>query len=392
LRVVVYCQPLTGLGHFVRAVEVSRALAGAHEVHFATGGRRFPGDRDVPGVRFVELAPLHRADGKLAPVEPGRALADVLADRARALRRTVAELSPDALLVEHFPFGKFELADEAATLVDAARAARPGVKVLCSLRDIALRSRYDVTEKRASEDDHAAAVCGALAQHFDALLVHGDPAVTRLDAQLSWSARIPVPVFYTGYVSRKPVGGRAAGGIVVSAGGGVEAEELVGPALEAWRLLRERGATGGRTLTVYAGPFAPDAAFRALAERCAGAGAEVHRFTPDLVDRIAGADLSLSRAGYNTCTNVLETRARALLVPSSRMADQPLRAGRLAELGLVATLAPGETSPGRFADTIAAALRRARPRHSLDLDGAARTCRLVEALVRGDDAVNLALA
>jgi len=371
VRVLVYCQPLTGLGHHVRALAIAGALAEAHEVVFTAGARPFPGERAAPGVRFLALPALWRREGSLAAAD-GRPAAEALAERAALLADAVRALRPDAVLVEHFPFGKWELADEARALITAAR---PGATVLCSLRDIALRGRYASEAGDEDETGRGRRTCAALREHFDAVLVHGDPAVTRLADQLPWAGAIPVPVHYTGYVTRPHPAAPpadAAGVIVVSAGGGVEAAEVVAPCLEAWPRLR----APGRRLVAFAGPYLPEAEFAGLAARCAAAGAELHRFTDDLAGWIGAADLSISRAGYNTCADVLASGARALLLPSPRMPDQALRARRLAELGLAETLA--DPTPDALAAAAARALARPRPRVVVDLDGAARTRALVE--------------
>jgi predicted glycosyltransferase len=334
----------------------------------------------------VDLSPIRRAFGRLRPVGPGREIAAVLEERRRALVAAVAEVAPDALIIEHFPFSKWELAGEALAAIEAARSANPAVTVICSLRDIALKGRYDGAAAGEDGDARDRAVCETLRARFDALLVHGDPAVTRLEEQIGFASRIPVPVAYTGYVSRKAESagggpGAPAGTVLVSVGGGAEAEGLIVPCLAAWRLLRARGTTGGRTLTAFAGPLVEARAFRALERACAAEGAVLRPFTPDLLGQMAAADLSISRAGYNTCTNVLEVRARALLVPSPLMSDQRLRARRLAELGIVETLDPEDASPERLAAAILRALERPRPQHAVDLGGAERTRALVEALV-----------
>ena len=346
MRVVLYCQPLTGLGHYTRTLAIARELATAHEVHLAAGIRPFPGARDAPGVRFVDLPPLWR--------EEGRVVGAPLGERQRLLAAAVERVSPDVLLIEHFPFSKWELEGEALAAVEAAGPAR----VVCSHRDIALGS-----------DERA---CEALARHFDAVLIHGDPAVTRLEDQLPWADRIPVPVEYTGYVcGRAPGTRRAEPRMVVSAGGGVEAEALLGACFEARQLLG-----GGREVVAFAGPFAPEEAFARL-----GALGDVRRFTPDLAAWMAASDLSVSRAGYNTCADILLSRARALVVPSPRMSDQRLRARRLAELGVLETLAPEDVTPQRLAEAMRHALDRPRAEPTIALDGARRTREILESLV-----------
>src|SRR4030095_7923839 len=99
-------------------------------------------------------------------------------------------------------------------------------------------------------------------------------------------------------------------------------------------------------------------------------------FTSDFLGWVERADLSISRAGYNTCTNLLETRTRALLLPDPRMSDQRLRAQRFAEHGLAEVVHEEEPSVELLAEAIEAALRREPPRHAFDLDGAQQTCAL----------------
>jgi predicted glycosyltransferase len=345
VRVVLYCQPLTGLGHYVRTLAIARELAAAHDVHVASGGRPFPGARDAPGVRFLDLPVLWR--------EGGRVVGAPLEERARRLAGEVARLRPDVLVIEHFPFSKWELAGEALAAIEAAG----GAKVVCSHRDIALKS-----------DERA---CATLRERFDALLVHGDPAVTRLDEQLPWAGEIPVPVTYTGYVCGRAPGTVApAARILVSAGGGVEAETLVAQCAEAWR-----GAGDDRPLVAFTGPFLGEDAFARLRAR-----ADVRRFTEDLAAWMAASDLSVSRGGYNTCVDILVSRARALVVPSPRMSDQRLRARRLAELGIVETLAPEDVTPEALLAAMRRALARPRPEHAIALDGARRTREILESL------------
>jgi len=345
VRVLLYCQPLTGLGHYTRTLAIARELAQAHEVHLASGSRPFPGARDAPGVRFVDLPVLWR--------EQGNVVGAPLDERRRLLTEAVARIRPDVLMIEHFPFSKWELAEEALAAIDAAKGAR----IVCSHRDIALGS-----DARA---------CATLAKHFDALLVHGDPAVTRLEDQLPWAREIPVPVTYTGYVCGRAPGTRnPERRILASAGGGVEAGDLLPTCIEAWKLLRD-----DRALVAFAGPFLREDAFARLRSR-----ADVRRFTPDLAAEMAASDLSVSRAGYNTCADLLLARVRAVVVPSPKMSDQRLRARRLAELGVVEALAPEDMAAETLADAMRRALARPRPEHAIALDGAQRTRAFLEDL------------
>ena len=164
--------------------------------------------------------------------------------------------------------------------------------------------------------------------------------------------------------------------MVVSTGGGAGSAELVERVVEAWARLVSRGADGGRLLQVFAGLFWSDDEIARLRERATAGRCVVLPFTSDFLRQVERADLSISRAGYNTCTNLLETRTRALLLPDPRMSDQRFRAQRFAEHGL-AEVVFEEPSVALLADAIEAALRREPPRHALDLDGAQQTCALL---------------
>ena len=64
-----------------------------------------------------------------------------------------------------------------------------------------------------------------LNQYFDAVLVHGDSQLSRLEDHFPWIADIGIPVVYTGFVSEKLEDVSRPDGapnryVLVSAGGG----------------------------------------------------------------------------------------------------------------------------------------------------------------------------
>jgi predicted glycosyltransferase len=382
-RILVYAQHLSGVGHHVRIREIAGSLAQTHRVVFVQGGRPVPRPQRGGDCELVELPPLRRGPRGIEPVDASRSLEAVLGARAAALAQAAAELVPDLLVVEHYPFSKWELEPEILSLVDAARAANPALELVCSARDILRRTRHE----RASDEDWRRRVVARLNDRFDRLLVHADPAFTRLEEHFEGAREIAIEVAYTGFVSEKPEAGweaereagRAKGGapVVVSTGGGAGSAALVERIVEAWAGLVARGAHAGRRMLVFCGLFWSESEIARLRERAAGACCAVLPFTSDFLREIAGADLSISRAGYNTCTNLLETRSRALLLPDPRMSDQHFRARRFEQHGLASVVADAEPSPGLLADAIEAALRRERPQHAFDLDGARRSCELL---------------
>ncbi len=91
------------------------------------------------------------------------------------------------------------------------------------------------------------------------------------------------------------------------------------------------------------------------------------------LDQLAGADFSISQAGYSTCANLLQTRVPAIVVPHEAMADQAERARLLAKHGLVRAIVPGKLEAARLAEAMREALGERMPTHELDLHGAIRS-------------------
>ncbi len=372
MRVLCYAQHLSGVGHFVRMRALARGLACAQEVHLVDGGRPVPRSDADAALPRIALPVIFRSGGALVAAD-GAPAATVLAARARLLAAATAELRPDVVLIDHYPFSKWELEGEIAAMIAAAR----GAVVLCSLRDIAPRTRQeDVSEARYAER-----VLATLAARFDGVLVHADPAFTRLDEHFGNAAALPVPVRYTGFVA-EPLGAPTtapAPAAVLSCGGGSRSLPFLLAAIAAFRDARDAGALAGiERVHVFASAF-PGAEEQDALRAAAAADPRVviEPFSGDFAARLPASALSISRAGYNTTVQLLQADVPSVVVPDPRMSDQGSRAARLAALGL-AEVVSGDPPP---VATLAAALSRAlvQPRrpHAFALDGVAKTCAIL---------------
>jgi predicted glycosyltransferase len=443
-RILLHAQHLSGVGHHVRIDLLARGLARRHEVWVVDGGEPVPRRPPAVEIRRVPLPRIRRTGETIVPLAaapgegagpaaaggaarpPAGELDAILGARVRALAAAVERIRPDALVVEHFPFSKWELRDEILGAIDAARAA--GARIVCSIRDIVRRTRFDPGDERA----HAARVLAALDTRFDLLLVHSDPRFCRLDETFARAGEIRIPVIHTGFVSEKPAGaagarqcppgdrasgseagdprraaragapppplrprdrracahpGRPAGSdapegmVVASTGGGTEGLALARAVLLGFRLLHDE--LPGLALTLFTGlRFAPEEVARLRAE-ARGLPVAIEPFGPDFLTRLAASELSVSRAGYNTCANLLETGARAVLVPSGARSDQRLRAARMKALGLAEVLEDDPPAPEAIAAAARGALPHPRPTCDLDLEGVERSCDALGELVGG---------
>jgi predicted glycosyltransferase len=240
--------------------------------------------------------------------------------------------------------------------------------------------------EKADADAYERRVVETLNRGFDALWIHADQRVLRLDETFSRMAAIALPVVYTGFITPMPPPGareriRGMLGlsadtklVVASAGGG----KVGGPLLTAAAAAFER--LGGRSrLEIFTGPFMPEADVRALGA-LAGGRIHVSTFTTDFLSFLAAADLSISMAGYNTCMNVMAAGCPALMWPFSQNREQRFRAERLAAFGDIRVLADRDLSPPRLANLISSRLVRHRPGSGaqtagIDLDGARASAR-----------------
>lgn len=386
LRILLYAQHLSGVGHYVRTLEIARALGACHDVRLIEGGRPVPRSCP-PGVAFVPVPRIARGPRGLVSLDGDPDTAEVLNRRRAQLRALAEDLCPDVVVVEHYPFSKWELEGEILGMIEAARRVRSDVRVVCSVRDILPQTRHE----DCPADVYAAKVIDRLHGWFDALMVHGDPSLTRLEDHFPRASDIRIPVEYTGIVSEtlapqtdaEQSVPRLTGGtpfVLASAGGGADPQDLLGTCVDAWHLLEGAGVLPGWRLVVFGGLGWPADARDALARRAAMPSVVMRPFSSDFLHWVHAAGLSISCAGYNTCANLLEARCRAVLVPNPAMSDQQFRARALRARGIAEVVEPGTLSAERLAKAVRDRLAAPLPDYAIALDGAARSRAFMERL------------
>jgi len=378
MRILCYAQSLIGVGHFVRMLAIARGLgAAAHEVHLVDGGRAVPRREGPFDPSLVTLPRLVRLGGRLAVEEDGNSVVDVLAERTRRLTEAATQIRPDVVLVDHYPFGRWELDAEIGGTITAARRANAGVRIVCSVRDN-LRSNY----RCAEQDAHELGVLARLRKFFDDMLIHTDPGFARLEDAFTRAEEIALPRRYTGFVvdhsTVSPDVTLPSGPyIVLSCGGSTTNLGFLLAAVEAFRRLRARRALGAMPLLVFPGPVG-EAGAAALRAALGDGPFQLCGFFPDFPAWLAGSTLSISRAGYNTCAEILASGTRSILVPNPDNADQTPRARRLAELGLATVVEGDPPDADAIAGAITTAVACPPARHALDLNGVAATLAVLE--------------
>lgn len=386
-RIFLYVQHLLGIGHLRRALRLAEALAGdGFRVILVSGGTPLPAIASA-AAEIVQLPSIRTRGTDFADLvdAAGRPVDDaLLGARRQTLLDAFARARPDAVVIEAYPFGRRAFRHELDALIAAARSRHPRAVVVCSLRDIivapaAPQRRQDVVHRVRAD--------------FDAVLVHGDPALIRLEASFPEAAQISDRLVYTGYVgsAKQPIGvnrgKRNVGGdeVLVSAGGGAVGGALLATALEA----RRRGCLADLGWRFLAGPNLPQKEFAALAERLPDR-VVLERYRGDFPELLRSCRVSISQAGYNTVLDILAARASAVVVPfaAGRETEQRLRAQRLAAKGVLEMVDERDLSPDRLAAAVERAIAACPTALSIDTGGASRTARLLGALIkRGSSAV-----
>ncbi len=371
--VFLYVQHLLGIGHLRRAAVIARALRRLGiDVTFVSGGVPV-GDLDLGGAYLVQLPAALSADAGFSAIhdEAGKPIDDAWRERRRrALLGEFERRRPRLVLIEMFPFGRRQFAFELLPLMAAAQAR--DVPVAVSLRDILVAK---------NKPERIAETLTIVNRSVDAVLVHGDPQVITLDATFPAAGKITPPVIHTGYVTEPmeaPKGVPEGMEILVSAGGGA----VGGPLLRAALAARPASGVASAPWRLIAGPNLAESEFAALAKDLP-ANVTLERFRRDFPALMAASRLSLSQAGYNTVMDILNTGARALVLPFAEGAEteQTLRAKLLAERGLLHLLEP-PFEANRLARAIDVALARPRPPQGrIDLNGADATARHLAAMM-----------
>ncbi len=372
-KVLFYVQHLLGIGHLARASRVASALVDdGFAVTMVTGGmpvRGFPG----PGVDHVTLPAITSASEAFSGLvdDDGQPIDDAFKARRRDLVLDIlGATQPDIVVLEAFPFGRRQVRFELLPLLEAIEAMTPRPKLVTSIRDL-LQERV-----KAGRNEETVEL---LNRHFDVVMVHGDPAFARLEDTFELASSIKPRICYTGLVAAPPPPRpREIFQVLISAGGGAAGAGLVSAAVEAARIL-----PGSRGWALITGPNLPREDFDE-ASQAAPSGLTLFRFREDFPSLLAGAELSVSQAGYNTVCDVLLAGCRSVLVPFSAggETEQTARSVRLQQLGLAVALPEEGLTGVMLAKAITKALAAPKPPSStLDLDGARGSARLLRNLL-----------
>ena len=370
-RVLVYVQHLLGVGHLQRALQLARtleqhdfgvALVSGGKPHTMTQSATFP---------VYQLAPLYSADGSFKRLldANGKPVDDSWREaRRQHLLGLFDDFKPQVLITETFPFGRRMLRSELLPLLQASRDSKDCRLVIASIRDIlqpkSMPERVDET-------------CNWFDTYYDRVIVHGDARIAGIGDSFAGAERLGDRVYYSGYLCAQagssPSGDTGYNEVLVSAGGSATGLAIMQAAIAA-KPLSEFAHLRWRLLVSPAIAAADYARLQELADE----GTCVERNRPDFSELVKRARLSISQAGYNTMTDVLNSTTASVVIPfaEAEEIEQSLRARALHQRGRVIALAQQDLNPTRLAAAMAAARDNCRP-IDVDLDGAANSAAMI---------------
>jgi len=371
-RVLVYSHDTFGLGNIRRMLEIARHLVQSSSevsVLVITGSPMLHAFRIPARIDYVKLPCLSRdTNGRYAARFLDLSLDATVRLRANLIRSTIADFAPDLILVDKKPFGvEDELAGALAALPDSAQ--RPRLMLL--LRDI-----LDSPEA-TRRVWHKNRYFEAIEAYYDQVLVVGSPDIFDLRPEYALPPFAAAKVNFCGYIAREP--GRQTraavrnrlgvaeheGLVLVTPGGGEDGYGLIATCLEGLRALppAERPRTH-----IVCGPEMVEAQRAAIAQATTELpNVSTQDFSDDMMSLMDSADVVLSMGGYNTVCELLTLRKRAVVVPRVKpVAEQAIRAERMAARGLLRMLHPDELNPTTLWRVLRAELRSQVPLKHLE--------------------------
>ena len=363
-RVMFYCHYSVGLGHFVRTLALAKGIKRVNpnsEILIVSGGAPVPIKLPdgIHGIKIFNLPPLRESKTN-RELESGSndSLQQVKRSRILKLIKAYKLFKPDFLFIDHFPFGRIELKYEITALLDIAMDSNKKPKIICSMRDMAFVEKYH-------EEETGEMIEYFLNKYFDYLLVHSDYKVTCIEDEFEILKKVNIPIIYTGYVCsiseeevKEKVNCSDAENrklVLVSAGGGRNCFELITKTIEAKEIL-DKNKVKSRFL-ILTGPFLNEENFLSLKDLAKKhKGIILKRFISDFIDVLKQADVSISNVGYNTTTELLLTKTKALLIPHIKNSvinkEQLERAKKIKNIISAEILDPRELNPVKIADCL----------------------------------------
>jgi len=370
-KIMFYVQYLLGIGHVRRSSLIVKALCqqGA-QVHVIFGGSPVPSMsfgsakmHFLPAVRSSDAAfsGLVNADGSAVTQIQKEARSSQLLDICERVQ-------PDLIVTETFPFGRRQMRFELLPLLNWVKQQSKPPLLVASIRDI-LQKRRAIREQECLD---------IVAGHYQKILVHGDEHFFPLANSFEHVQQIEAKLHYTGYacpeLTDQQKSTPKSKKIVVSVGSGMIGKNIIECALP----LYHSGFAKDYEWLLITGPNMPEPLKQSFIAQSQD-NLKVVDLADDFLAELVGAAVSVSRAGYNTVMDLLQTKTPAVLIPFEGVSEteQLMRAQILSQHGVLQQVKDSELTPQNLAAAIDRALSNERDDVEIDSNGANNSAALL---------------
>ena len=365
---IIYSQPALGIGHLMRSLYICKSLVQDFTIDFFLGAPGVPFPIDSPNFHLYTMPPLwiHSWQDPPKLVDPtGQHTVQEQFERRRHYLESFVNQSYAFAIIEFYPFSKGIFGLEIERLIKKVKDKNPNCKMICSLRDI-------IDKKSTQEEER---IVKKINENFDAILVHADPSVVKLEETFAHVADIADKIVYTGYVSNpeKAIESiKRENLIVVSIGSGSYGYELARAASLAAIFIQDYH------FVFVLGPKSPPEVAQDISlavKEMQLSNVTIVDFLPDFYDVLRKSTLSISLGG-STIVDAIATKTPSLIYVDAHV-EHVLRAEKFAQKGVIQTMHLEDLHPDRLCPLILSAAATKFPSANIDVDGSQHTLQAI---------------
>ncbi len=371
--ILMHCQYVYGIGHFIRTLEIAKSLSSEYRVIILNGGNPIENMIIPPEIELVQLPAIHKKEdsNQLIPLNCDLSIDDCFNLRREIIVNILQRINIDVLVTEHFPFG-FLFKEEVLFLIKLLKEINPNCKFVSSVRDLV--NSYD-----GSETDEL--TCEILNSYYDLLMIHSDKNVIPFETSFPKFKDIKISIKYTGYVTRKIITKNSKNFqlediALVSVGGGSMGEELQKAIIKVHLELKKNW---NHKLIVFLGSY------QNIELESLPASIVIHKFDQSAYDvYLRKAKLLICMGGYNTVLEAISLNLPLLVYQkafSQNNFEQACRINELQKIGLVHSLYPNELQHSTLISKILTILKLGKNQKSMNFNGAENTKQAISLLI-----------
>jgi len=358
VKVLIYSQDGFGLGHLRRNLNITRQIkkrCPTASILIIADSPVAPFFKLPPECDFIKIPTIVKVDtGIWRPDRLPINYRELMAMRSEIIQDVALSFRPDIFLVDHMPHGAL---GELARPLETLKRQSPKTRIVLGLRDI-LGAPDVICKQWRNEGAYDATDI-----YYDGICIYGCTDVFNLTSEYEFPAPMVAKTRYCGYVCRENAAPEVNGGalsnlfaekkdyfVLVTGGGSSDASYFMDKFIDAAHLLLP-GVSFNALIAV--GPFMHDEQFQLLHRKTRGLPLVITRHGQDSIRFLRRADLVISMAGYNTISEIMRFRKKAIIIPRpGPSAEQTMRTHIMSKRGLFSTIHPRDLTAESLAELI----------------------------------------